>query len=129
MPRVQVSDEKGEPLTKVKVGDTKLQALQRLGVRAEILSDKDGLALLDDDCIAADGEPYEWKPPPQNTEEESAWEVAAAAADEGRGIILLGVDTDSQPDLRGFRGHRHRSKMSFACIHPTPSSTTVAAGE
>ena len=93
MPWVQVSDETGKPLTKVKVADTKLQALQRLGIRAGILSDKDGLALLDDDCIAADGEPYEWKPLPQNTAEESAWKVAAAAADESRCIILQGVDT------------------------------------
>ena len=48
MPWVQVSDETGKPLTKVKVADTKLQALQRLGIRAGILSDKDGFALLDE---------------------------------------------------------------------------------
>lgn len=55
---VSVNSEEGKLLVKVKIGDTKLQALQRLGQNAGILADKDGVGLLDNDLITAEGAPY-----------------------------------------------------------------------
>lgn len=60
MPAVQVKDEEGNVLGKVKVGDTKLQALERLS-RVGGLFDKDDIGLLNDDRITAKGGPYVWK--------------------------------------------------------------------
>ena len=57
---VEVNDENGDCLGKVKVGDTKLQALQRLS-RAGGLFDKDDVGLLDSDSITAEGGPYVFK--------------------------------------------------------------------
>jgi Protein kinase domain len=58
MSAVQVNDAKG---TNVRAGDTKLRALERLGVEAGILEDKDGIALVDTEIISAEREPYVFK--------------------------------------------------------------------
>jgi hypothetical protein len=56
---VQVNDEQGKPLAKVKVGDTKEEALQRLShYGAGGLVSKDKIGLRDADRITADGAPY-----------------------------------------------------------------------
>lgn len=52
-----MNDQKGNYLGKVKVGDTKQQALERLSL-AGGLFDKDDTGLLNDDCITAEGEPF-----------------------------------------------------------------------
>ena len=68
---VPVNSEEGKLLAKVKVGDNKLQALQRLGQKAGILADKDGIGLLDIDFITAEGAPYVFKLlQPQRREQE-----------------------------------------------------------
>ena len=59
---VQVNDENGKPLGKVKVGDTKLQALERLSrVGAGGLYDKYDIGLLDSESITAEAAPYIFK--------------------------------------------------------------------
>ena len=58
---VLVNSEEGKLLVKVKVGDSKLQAFQRLGQNAGILADKDGVGLLDIDFITKEGAPYVFK--------------------------------------------------------------------
>ena len=58
MTTVQVTDEAGKSLGRVKVGDTKLQALQRLSPRQGILVDKDDLGLLDSDTVSIERGPY-----------------------------------------------------------------------
>ena len=59
---MDVIDEEGKSLGKVKVGDTKLQALERLSnVGAGGLYDKDDIGLLDTDLITAEGAPYVFK--------------------------------------------------------------------
>ena len=68
MKTAQVNDETGKPLTKVLSGETVEQARRRIRMEG-ILENSAGLALLDDDCITADGAPYMFKPlrqPPQN---------------------------------------------------------------
>ena len=72
---VPVIREEGKLLTKIRVGDSKLQALQRLGQKTGILEDNEGIALLDDDVITAEGAPYVFKrleqhPSTQNHSEE-----------------------------------------------------------
>jgi hypothetical protein len=57
-----VNDEKLNFLAKVKVGDTKLKALQRLSPHGGILTDVNGLGLADDDVITEDGGPYTLTP-------------------------------------------------------------------
>ena len=55
---VEVRDEKGELLGKVRVGDTKLQALERLGhVEPGVLMDREGVGLLNGDKTTAAGGP------------------------------------------------------------------------
>ena len=59
---VQVNDERGLPLGKVKVGETKLKALERLSHLGKGgLFDKDDVGLLDDDLINKEGAPYVFK--------------------------------------------------------------------
>ena len=58
--QMQVKDETGNPLGKVKVGDSKAQALQRLS-RTGALFDKDNIGLLDTDTITTDGGPYTFR--------------------------------------------------------------------
>ena len=61
-----MSDENGNVLGRVKVGDTKLQALERLSlVGAGGLCDKDDFGLLDSDTITAGQGPYVFKPQKQ----------------------------------------------------------------
>lgn len=60
---VQVNDENGKSLGKVRVGDTKLQALERLSrVGDGGLYDKEDVGLLDNECITVEGAPYIFKP-------------------------------------------------------------------
>jgi hypothetical protein len=58
---VQVNDAEGKNLTKVLVGDTKTKALERLGSGRGRLENKDGVGLLDDEVITAEGGPYVFK--------------------------------------------------------------------
>ena len=51
------ADEAGKSLGRVKVGDTKLQALQRLSPRQGILVNKDDLGLLDSDTVSIERGP------------------------------------------------------------------------
>ena len=63
MSTVQVKDERGKALGKVKVGETKLKALERLSrIGLGGLYDKDDVGLLDDDLITGEGAPYVFKP-------------------------------------------------------------------
>ena len=61
MQMVDVCDEEGGFLAKVKVGDTKTKALGRLGKTEGALLDKDGMGLADDENIVGDGGPYTFK--------------------------------------------------------------------
>lgn len=59
---VEVKDNIGTVLGKVRIGDTKLQALERLGrVGVGGLFDCDDVGLLDNDVISAVGAPYVFK--------------------------------------------------------------------
>ena len=63
MSTVQVNDDRGKALGKVKVGETKLKALERLSrIGQGGLYDKDDVGLLDDDIITGEGAPYVFKP-------------------------------------------------------------------
>ena len=56
---VKVNDPEGRWLGNVKAGDTKRQALERLGVGvAGGLFDKEGIGLLHDECVVVEGGPY-----------------------------------------------------------------------
>ena len=94
MTTVQVKDEAGNPLASVRVGDTKLQALQRLSPRRGILVDKDDLGLLDSDTVSIERGPYVLK---DNTEK--TWEDKAAAADGGKGLALEECNPDNDTDM------------------------------
>ena len=60
---MQVNDDRGKALGKVKVGETKLKALERLSrIGLGGLYGKDDVGLLDDDLITAEGAPYVFKP-------------------------------------------------------------------
>ena len=60
---VEVRDDEGTPLGRVRVGDTKLQALERLGrVGAGGLYDREDVGLLDEDKISPNDGPYVFKP-------------------------------------------------------------------
>lgn len=62
MSTVEVRDGMGELLGKVRVGDTKLQALERLGrVGAGGLYDRQNVGLLDAELLSAEGGPYVFK--------------------------------------------------------------------
>ena len=64
MSTVQVNYENGDNLGKVKTGETKLQALERLSlVGAGGLYDKDDVGLLHNDCLTYEEGPYVFKPP------------------------------------------------------------------
>jgi hypothetical protein len=54
---VQVNDAQGNSLGKVKVGDTKMEALERLD-RSGGLFDKNDVGLLAAECITLEGGPY-----------------------------------------------------------------------
>jgi hypothetical protein len=87
MSAVQVNDGTGKPLGKVMVGDTKLEALERLAdLGAGGLRDKDDLGLLDTELITAEGAPYVFKPLQQqkqvNTVPEEYKQLAAFAKEE-----------------------------------------------
>jgi len=58
---VQVNDATGKALTKVKAGETVKIAKLRIGSKGQ-LEDSTGLALLDEDIISVDGEPYMFTP-------------------------------------------------------------------
>ena len=59
MTAVKVNDPEGRWLGNVKAGDTKRQALERLGVGvAGGLFDKEGIGLLHDECVVVEGGPY-----------------------------------------------------------------------
>jgi hypothetical protein len=58
--KLQVNDEEGNPLGNVRVGDTKLHALERLS-RARGLFDKEDVGLLHTDMITSEGGPYVFK--------------------------------------------------------------------
>lgn len=60
MTTVPVNDNDGQEIVKVKVGDTKQQAINRIGPTDGVLKDKDGLGLTDADLITSDGAPYEY---------------------------------------------------------------------
>ena len=62
MSAVLVKNTKGEPLGKVRVGDTKKEALERLALMAGGLFDRDDVGLLNDERITAEGAPYVFKP-------------------------------------------------------------------
>jgi len=67
---VEVRDDQGTVLGKVRVGDTKLQALERLGrLGAGGLYDREDVGLLDGDTISSNDAPYVFKPTtnPQET--------------------------------------------------------------
>ena len=55
---VEVKDEAGTVLGRVRVGDTKVQALERLGRAGAGLYDREDVGLLYMDCITAEGAPY-----------------------------------------------------------------------
>ena len=60
---MNVNDEQGETLGSVKVGDTKLEALQRLSwLGPGGLLDKNGFGLLDNEKIDENSGPYVFKP-------------------------------------------------------------------
>lgn len=60
---VEVRDDKGTLLGRVRVGDTKLQALERLGrVEAGGLFDREDVGLLDEERISLEDGPYVFKP-------------------------------------------------------------------
>ena len=60
---VEVRDDKGTLLGRVRVGDTKLQALERLGrVGAGGLFDREDVGLLDEERISPNDGPYVFKP-------------------------------------------------------------------
>ena len=63
MSTVEVKDGIGRLLGKVRVGDTKLQALERLGlVGAGGLFDRQDVGLLDAEILSAEGGPHVFKP-------------------------------------------------------------------
>ena len=63
---MNVNDEQGNWLARVKVGDTKSKALERIsGLGPGVLIDKDGFGLLDTDTINEDSGPYVFKRQPQ----------------------------------------------------------------
>lgn len=59
---VDVCNEEGVLLAKVRVGETKVNVLERVGATTGILSDKDGFGLLNNDVVTYDGAPYVFKP-------------------------------------------------------------------
>jgi hypothetical protein len=61
MSAVQVNNAKGEPLGKVRIGDTKQEALERLSLSGGLF-DQEDVGLLNDDRITAEGAPYIFKP-------------------------------------------------------------------
>lgn len=68
MTTASVNDKDGKAIAKVKVGDTKLAAINRLGQTHDgvLFEEKDGVGLTDTDVItAADAAPYELAPLPQ----------------------------------------------------------------
>ncbi len=58
----QVNDKDGAAIAKVRGGDTKIQALNRLSQGHGLLVDKHGAALADDDLITAEDAPYTFTP-------------------------------------------------------------------
>ena len=62
MTSVQVNDKDGEAVAKVRVGDSRAKALNRLIPMHGLLVDKNGVGLLDDDLITADNAPYTFTP-------------------------------------------------------------------
>jgi hypothetical protein len=58
----QVNDKDGEAIAKVRVGDTKIKALNRLSQVHGLLVDKYGVGLADDDLITAEDAPYTFTP-------------------------------------------------------------------
>ena len=58
MTAVQVNDPEGKRLGNVKAGETKRQALERLGVVGGGLFDKGGIGLLNEECAIVEGGPY-----------------------------------------------------------------------
>ena len=61
MSSVVVTDDGGIVLGKVRVGDTKLQDLERLGVAAGGLFDRENVGLLNNETLNADDGPYVFK--------------------------------------------------------------------
>lgn len=94
MSTVQVKDEEGKALTMVRVGDTKVKALQRIGAKAGVLNDKDGVGLLDDDQITAEGAPYIFKPTQRQA---GGDDVKHRNVAEGVFVLYRGNDTDATP--------------------------------
>ena len=62
MTTIQVNDKDGKEIVKVKVGDTKQTALNRLGHTHGVLKDRNGVGLADDDLITDDDGPYTFAP-------------------------------------------------------------------
>jgi len=97
MTAVQVNDPEGRLLGNVKAGETKRQALERLGGVAGGLFDKEGIGLLNDECVVVESGPYVFReivsPPQQQSDVTIAWmnsvsDAVARHADYGGNNIL-----------------------------------------
>jgi len=81
MPGVEVNDTLGNFLGRVREGETKAVALQRLVAPSAVLLDRDGIALLDYEVVTTEKAPYTLKPQQQggqqNQDIDGLWSMYA----------------------------------------------------
>lgn len=102
MSTVQVTNENGEILGKVRVGDTKLQALERLShVGTGGLHDKDDVGLLDNDCITIEEGPYVFKSNRKQRDEDDNI-LGRGVYEKLTGAVCFFLDGENKPIGVGF---------------------------
>ena len=89
MPGVEVNDALGNFLGRVREGETKAVALQRLVTPSAVLLDKDGIALLDDEVLTHDKAPYTLKPQHRGQQDQDINVLSAAVKGLGLSIHAM----------------------------------------
>ena len=101
MPGVEVNDALGNFLGRVREGETKAVALQRLVAPSAVLLDSDGIALLDDEVLTPEKAPYTLKPQQQRGQQNQDIDELAAAV-KGLGLSIHAIQ-EQLPSV--FVGH------------------------
>ena len=84
---MEVNDTLGKFLGRVREGETKAVALQRLVAPSAVLLDRDGIALLDDEVLTTEKAPYTLKPQQQRGQQNQDIDELAAAV-KGLGLSI-----------------------------------------
>uniref|UniRef100_A0A6T7I4N0 Uncharacterized protein n=1 Tax=Attheya septentrionalis TaxID=420275 RepID=A0A6T7I4N0_9STRA len=120
MTLAQVNDKDGKAIAKVKVGDTKEIALNRLSQGHGLLVDKHGLGLTDADRITGDDAPYTFTPVSQEAQQD-----APSSKRPRRVAYSVGVVVKGAINSNGARGNVYKFLQRHAAFFSTDEGLNI----